>query len=40
MNAVNRWWWILLLVIIVVALAIIIFGIVSLWDWLIEYGNL
>ena len=40
MNTINRWWWILLLVVIIVALAIIIFGVVNLWDWLISYGDL
>ncbi len=40
MNTINKWWWILLLVVIIVALAVVIFGVVSLWDWLISYGNL
>ena len=40
MNTINRWWWILLAVVIVVALAVVIFGIVEFWDYLIEYGNL
>ena len=40
MNTINKWWWILLLVVIVIALAIIIFGVVNLWDYLIELGSL
>ncbi len=40
MNTINKWWWILLLVIIIAALVIIIFGVVNLWDYLIELGNL
>ncbi len=40
MNTINRWWWILLAVVIIVALAVVIFGVVSLWDWLIEHGSL
>ncbi len=40
MNTINRWWFILLAVIIVVALAVVIFGVVNLWDYLIELGSL
>ena len=40
MNTINRWWWILLSVIIIVALAVVIFGVVNLWDYLIELGSL
>ncbi len=40
MNTINRFWFILLGVIIIVALAIVIFGVVNLWDYLIELGSL
>jgi len=40
MNTINRFWFILLGVVIIVALAIVIFGVVNLWDYLIELGSL
>ena len=40
MNTINRGWFILLAVIIIVALAVVIFGVVNLWDYLIELGSL
>ena len=40
MNTVNKFWFILLGIVIIVALAIVIFGIVNLWDYLIELGSL
>ncbi len=39
MNTINKFWFILLGVVIIVALAIVIFGVVNLWDYLIELGN-
>ena len=40
MNTINKFWFILLGVVIIVALAIVIFGVVNLWDYLIELGGL
>ena len=40
MNTINKFWFILLGIVIIVALAIVIFGVVNLWDYLIELGSL